>query len=79
MDELKKLRKKIDQIDSEIAKYLRKRLETIEKIRKFKKNSSLDIRDPKRETEIISKLETNYEKNIFKEILKQSRNVQQEL
>ncbi len=79
MDELEKLRKEIDQIDSKVAKYLKKRLETIEKIRKFKKKSNLNIQDTKRETEIMSKLETDYEKNIFKEILKQSRKVQQEL
>lgn len=79
MDELEKLRKEIDQIDSKIANNLKKRLGTIEKIRKFKKKSNLDIKDPKRETEIMSKLETDYEKNVFKEILKQSRKVQQEL
>jgi len=79
MDELKNLRKEIDQIDLKISNLLKKRQETVIKIRKIKKNNNLKVQDRNREKEIMDKLSSEYQKAVFKKILQESRKLQQDL
>lgn len=73
MDEIKNLREKINNIDSKIALLLKERLTSVQKIGKIKKSQNLPIKDTERETRILSTLDTDYEKEIFKIILSESR------
>lgn len=50
------LRKKIDKIDEQILKLLKKRVDVVEKIGKYKKNNNIPIKDVKREKEVIEVL-----------------------
>lgn len=76
MDELIKLRKKIDKIDKKIAELLEKRAIEVVKIKKLKKSRQLPVTDPDREKKILNNLKNNYEKNIFRQILVESRKLQ---
>lgn len=76
MDELIKLRKKIDEIDKKIAELLGKRATEVVKIKELKKSRQLRVTDPNREKEILNNLENNYEKNIFQQIFIESRKLQ---
>ncbi len=76
MNKLTTLRKKIDKIDEKIANLLRKRAEKIIEIKKFKKSKKLPVTDFNREKEILDRLESDYERAIFKKILLESRKVQ---
>jgi chorismate mutase len=76
MDELIKLRKKIDGIDKEISKLLRNRLEIVEKIGKNKTENNIKLKSQKREKEILEQLNTEYEKKIFKKIFTESIKIQ---
>lgn len=76
MDELIKLRKKIDKIDKKIAELLEKRATEVVKIKELKKSRQLPVTDPDREKEILNNLKNNYEKNIFRQILVESRKQQ---
>ncbi|MFH1284165.1 MAG: chorismate mutase [Candidatus Peregrinibacteria bacterium] len=79
MDKLAKTRKKIDKIDKIISKNLRKRLKEVRKIGEIKKNYNSPVEDQEREAHVMSSLETEFEKNIFKTILEESRKAQREL
>lgn len=72
-NKLTNLRKKIDQIDTKIATLLANRAKTVSTIKITKKQQKLPKVDPQREKEILSKLETDYQKAIFKKILIESR------
>lgn len=74
---LNELRRKIDRIDAQISALLKARLETVKEIKKAKKQAKLAKTDPAREAEILDKMETEYEKNVFKEIIAQSRKIQE--
>lgn len=76
MNKIEKNRKKIDDIDLKISKLLKKRAKLTIKIGKIKKSNSLPLKDKKREEEILKKFETDYEKEIFKKILKESKKYQ---
>jgi len=78
------LRKKIDGIDLEIQKLLKKRIEIAKKIGEIKKESNLAIANLNRENDILEKLKKAwnddktfylYEK-IIKDIFKLSKEVQ---
>ncbi len=56
MEELKKLRKEIDNIDNEILKLLNKRMEIVKKVGELKNNTNAPIYRPEREKEIIERL-----------------------
>jgi len=56
MDELKKLRSEIDNIDNEILKLLNKRMEIVKKVGKLKNKTDAPIYRPEREKEIINRL-----------------------
>jgi monofunctional chorismate mutase len=55
MEGLKELRKKIDQIDREILKWLKRRFEVTKKVGKLKFKENLPPRDLKREKELLKK------------------------
>lgn len=79
MEEIEKIRKKIDQIDRNLGNNLKKRLQEIKKIAKLKKTGKWpkkSVKDKEREEKILSKLETDFEIEIFKKILTESRKYQ---
>lgn len=76
MDKLIQLRKKIDKIDNSLAELLRRRAEEVIKIKELKKLQKLPVIDTNREKKILKNLKNDYEKNIFKQILIESRKLQ---
>ncbi len=54
MNELIKLRAEIDEADELLLRAFIKRMDTVEKIGKIKKESGLDIQDKTRETQVLS-------------------------
>lgn len=76
MNKLEKIRKQLDLIDNKIIKILQKRAKLIMKIKEVKENEKIRIKDPKREKYILEKMENNYEREIFKKILLESRKLQ---
>lgn len=78
MDELNKIRTEIDRIDKEIIVLIRKRAEKAKKIGETKRKLKLKIENKEREEEIQNKLKTEYEKNIFKKIIEESRKIQED-
>ena len=76
MDELKKLRKKIYKKNKKLSKTLAKRAKLSQKIGKLKKIEDIPVFDKEREKKILSKLKTEYEKEIFKKIMEESRKLQ---
>lgn len=76
MQELENIRKKINQIDQKLSKLLQMRLAEVEKIGLIKRKKGLSLRSKKREGEILAKLKTEYEKEIFKKIITQSIKIQ---
>jgi chorismate mutase len=71
---LNNIRDEIDKLDDKIILLLEKRFEIVKKIKtlQLKKN----IEDKKREDKILNKTSSNYIKNIYKEIFKNSKNLQ---
>lgn len=78
MDKLEKIRKQLDSLDNKISKLLQKRAKLVIGVKKIKKAEGIKIKDPKREEFILSKMESNFEREIFKKILKESRKLQSE-
>ena len=81
MKELTKIRKEIDKTDELIKKLLKDRLISIEKIKLLKQSKKWpksDVQDKKREKEIMENLKTDFEKEIFKKIVSESRKIQKE-
>ena len=70
------LREKIDQIDDQVIPLLEERLKLAKEIKKFKKKGK--IFDPKRESQILSKIKSHYIQDIYKTIFKNSKEVQQD-
>jgi len=82
---LKDYRKKLDRIDTEIVKLLKKREDVIKKVGRYKKKIGLKICDPKREKELIKdklkmagRLNKKFVESIFRLILKESKRKQKE-
>jgi len=75
-------RKKIDKIDNDIIRLLKKRLDSAREIGNYKKKQGIKIIDKKREKEILkdrikkSDLSKNFTKKLFSIIIKESREVQ---
>lgn len=77
-------RKKINEIDFIIQEYLIKRFKLVKKIGTIKKNNGINVLDKKREDSIIKNIEEKYDDietkeylvNIYKEIMKESKNIQ---
>lgn len=76
MDQLQNFRKRIDKIDSKIVILLRKRISIIKKIGLFKAKYKRPVKNESREQEILDKLDNDFEKEIFKTILKESKKIQ---
>jgi len=78
-------RKQINKIDNQILKLLNKRNQLSKQVGKFKKQNNLPIQDKKREKQILANtqqkakklnLNKNYINQLFKLILKNSRDNQ---
>lgn len=85
--EIEALRKKIDQIDIEISKLLKKRAEIAEKAGKIKRSRGIPLRDLERERAVLTKmsekakqlgLESEDVKAIYKEIIALCRRLEGE-
>lgn len=85
MDDLKKLRKLVDLIDSELVNLISARQQLAEAIGKLKKQNKISIKNPLREQVILDrttsiarkkKLDDEFVKKIFKLIIKHSRKIQ---
>lgn len=79
MEEVNKLRNKIDKIDNEINKNLNERMEVVKELKRIKKEQSIPTEDRNREAEILAKCKNKYTEAIFKEMLKQSKNMQNDV
>ncbi len=66
MEEIKEIRKRIDQIDEEILKLLNERAELAKRIGETKKSLGLEIHVPEREREIINRI-IKLNKEVYKE------------
>lgn len=81
---MRELRQKIDGIDQKIIKLLIKRLDTVKKIGKFKKQTGLPVQDKKREKELKDKLKklagdklsSEFIDEIYDVVLEEGRRVQ---
>jgi shikimate dehydrogenase len=73
---LDSLREEIDKLDDEIIFLLDKRFEIVKKIKNL--NLKKNIEDKKREEKILSKITSDFIKNIYKEIFKNSKNLQKD-
>lgn len=86
MDELKKYRQSIDEIDEQILVLYLKRMEVSHQIGILKKESNLTVCDKKREAEIIASLSNKIEDgklrmlyiDLLKLIIEQSKKIQED-
>ena len=76
MDKVSEIRRKIDKIDAKIAKLLLEREREVLKLAQEKRDASLSIKDEEREAEILERLETPAQKEIFKKIIEKSQEIQ---
>ncbi|PIZ76037.1 chorismate mutase [Candidatus Peregrinibacteria bacterium CG_4_10_14_0_2_um_filter_38_24] len=76
MKSINPLREEINRIDEKILNLIRERAKISLGIGKAKKLSKTPILDKNREKEIIKKLKTPYEIQIFKKIISESRKLQ---
>lgn len=84
---LKSLRNNIDKIDDEILELFICRLRIVEDIYEYKKINGMNIYDPKRENEVLQKIDKNMSVNkykselesLFKSIMKISSSYQEKL
>ena len=56
MSDLNKIRTKVDKIDTQILTLIKKRLDLVVKIGQIKKANNLNVRDLKREREVMEKI-----------------------
>lgn len=84
MAELNKYRKEIDEIDQQLVSLLEKRFNVVEQVNDYKKENGLAVLDSNREQQVLAKIAAQvtaadkavYIEEIFKEIMRQSRNWQ---
>ena len=84
---LKTLRNNIDKIDDEILELFIRRLHIVEDIYEYKKLNVMNIYDPKRENEVLQKIDKNMSvdkykselESLFKSIMKISSSYQEKL
>lgn len=87
MDDLEKLREKIDSIDKEIVELFEQRMDVVLKVAQYKEQHDLPILNTGREKEVIKKnlsklKDKNYEREaetLFKTLMEVSRNKQAQL
>lgn len=85
MEELRELRKKIDEVDKELLVLLLKRLELVDQVADVKKANNLPVFVPGREDEILDTLTANVDgkyasfvRDLFTSILDVSKRYQVE-
>ena len=86
MDDIAKCRKKIDEIDLELVKLLNQRSQCAIEIGKLKHELNIEIYDPRREEEVISRvwkeangpLSKEAVKRLFERIIDESRRAERE-
>ncbi len=85
MEELRELRKKIDEVDKELLALLLKRLELVDQVADVKKANNLPVFVPGREDEILDTLTANVDgkyasfvRDLFTSILDVSKRYQVE-
>lgn len=85
MDELKKLRDRIDWLDTQIASLLNERMRAADQVGKIKRIIQQDVADQSRERSVLNQVETIIQhpilkaniSNIYREIMQESRIAQQ--
>jgi prephenate dehydrogenase/chorismate mutase len=85
MDELMKLRERIDWLDTQIASLLNERMKAADQVGKIKRINHQEVTDQSREKNILDKVETIIQHpilkttiaNIYREIMQESRIAQQ--
>jgi chorismate mutase len=77
MEELSNYRKEIDEIDSKIIEFLKKRENIVKEIARCKLKLGLPVYHPDREKEIYDRPEDKYIKDIYKIIMEESRRLQE--
>lgn len=70
MDELKKYRKEIDNIDKELVRNFEKRMEVVLKVAEYKKKNNIPILNKSREEQVIEKNLKYLNNEKFKKSLK---------
>ena len=55
MNQLEKMREKINEIDKRMAELFTERMVTVKRIAEYKKEHGLDIFDPQREQEVVKR------------------------
>lgn len=82
---LEDLRREIDRLDSQLIRLISRRMKLAERIGLFKKNGKKEVRDKKREEEIIKNVKNRANKSglngkiavkIWKILISQSRKIQ---
>ena len=84
MDKLKKLRERIDWLDTQIASLLNERMNAVDQVGAIKRRMKQDVADPKREMNVLHQVETLIQHPllkasiapIYQEILHESKTVQ---
>jgi len=79
MDKLQNFRNRIDKIDAKIVTLLRKREKIIRKVGLLKVKTKKPIQHKEREQTILSRLDTDMEREVFKTILRESKKIQREV
>jgi len=85
MDKLKKLRDRIDWLDTQIASLLNERMRSTDQAGKIKRTIQQEVADPSREMSVLNQVETIVQhpilrasiSNIYREIMQESRIAQQ--
>lgn len=85
MDDLKKLRDRIDELDTQIASLLNERMKATDEIGKFKKDNNKNVTDPSREKIVLEHVEMQIKHpilkthiaHIYREIMDESKIAQQ--
>lgn len=81
--ELETIREEINNIDNEILELLEERMELAQEIGEYKKEHGIDILDKAREAQVLehckqhTSLSPEFVEKIFKEIMEESRKVQE--
>lgn len=76
MDEIEKIRKHIDELDSQIASLLEKRENAIIKLGGEKKKRGIQITDEEREEKVLKRIKRKSQREVFKKIIEVSKNIQ---
>ncbi len=76
MTDLEIKRAEIDKIDAEISKLLSARFKAVRQIKEIKAKNGQEIKDNQREKEILDKIHSENELEVFKTIIAESRKIQ---